>query len=121
MSEKFVFHGQTTFIDQPRDTVIQNFQNTYITGDNSDKDRVNHEIIKLLNLIWSSKDLPKEEKDESIQALHTVAEQVKQEKGSKLTIKGTLKAIQEILNKAADIATPALGIIATILKLLGLS
>jgi hypothetical protein len=121
MSEKFVFHGQTTFIDKPRDTVIQNFQNSYITGDNSDRDKINQEIIKLLELILSSKNLPKDEKEETIQAIHTVAEQVKEQKGNKLTIKGTLKVVQEIVTKAADIAVPALGTITTVMKLLGLS
>lgn len=121
MAEKYIFHGQTIFIDKPRHTVIQNFQNTYIVGDNSDRDKVNIEIKKLLDLILSSKDLPKEEKEETVEALHTVAEQVKEQKGNKLTIKGTLKAVQEIVTKAADIAVPALGIIMTVLKLLGLN
>ncbi len=57
MSEKFVFHGQTTFIDQPKDSVIQNFQNTYIAGDNADTDQVNKEIKRLLELILNSQDL----------------------------------------------------------------
>lgn len=121
MSGKFTFHGQTTFIDKPRDTIIQDFQNSYITGDDSDRDKVNQEIIKLLELILSSKDLPKDEKEETIEAIHTVAEQVKEQKGNKLTIKGTLKAVQEIVTKAADIALPALGIITTVMKLLGLN
>jgi hypothetical protein len=120
MNEKFVFHGQTTFIDSPRDTVIQNFQNTYIVGDGSDRDKINSEIKKLVDLILDSKDLPKEDKEEAVQALHDVAEQVKEQKGSKLTVKGTLQAIQDVVSKAADIANPALGIITTVLKLLGI-
>lgn len=121
MSEKFTFYGQTTFIDQPRDTVIQNFQNTYVSGDNSDRDKIILEIKNLLDLILNSKELPKKEKEETIQALHSVAEQVKEQKGGKLAIKGTLKAVQEIVTKAADISIPALGIITVVLKLLGLS
>ncbi len=92
MSEKFVFHGQTTFIDQPKDSVIQNFQNTYIAGDNADTDQVNKEIKRLLELILNSQDLPKEEKEETVQALHTIAEQIKEQKGSKLGIKGNAKS-----------------------------
>jgi cell division septum initiation protein DivIVA len=121
MSEKFVFHGQTTFIEQPRDTVIQNFQNTFIAGDNSDRDKVNLEIKKLIDLILDSKDFPKEEKEDALQALHSVAEQVKEQKGSKLTLKSTLTAVREIVTRAADIADPAIGIITVVLKLLGLS
>jgi hypothetical protein len=37
MSDQFIFHGQTTFIDKPLNSVIQNFQNSYISGDNSDR------------------------------------------------------------------------------------
>ncbi len=121
MTEKFIFHGQTTFIDRPRDTVIQNFQNTYITGDGSDRDKINSEIKELVDLILKSKDLPKEDKEETVQALHDVAENIKEQKGNKLTIKSTLTAIQEIVKKAADIAVPALGIIETVMKLLGMS
>jgi hypothetical protein len=118
MNEKLVFYGQTAFIDTPRDTVIQNFQNTYIAGDGSDSDKINSKIKELVDLILDSKDLPREDKEETIQALHAVAEQVKEQKGGKLTLKGTLQAVQEVVSKAADIATPALGIIATVLKLL---
>ncbi len=121
MSEKFIFHGQTTFIDKPKDTVIQNFQNTYIAGDNSESDKVNLEIKRLIDLILDSKNIPNEEKQETVQALYSVAEQVKEQKGNKLTLKGTLKAIEEIVSKATDIAVPAIGIITTVLKLLGLS
>ncbi len=120
MKDKFVFHGPTTFIDSPRETVIQNFQNTYIAGDGSDRDKINSEIKELVDLILKSKDLPKKDKEETVQALHTVAEQVKEEKGSKLSFSGTLQAVREVISKAADIAVPAAGIIATVMKLLGL-
>ncbi len=120
MSEKFLFHGQTTFIDKPKNTVISNFQNTYITGNNPEKDKINTEILKLVELILTSNDLPDATKEEVAQALHTVAEQVKEEKGNKLTLKGTLQAVQEIVSKAADIAVPAMSIFTTVFKLIGL-
>jgi hypothetical protein len=121
MTDRFVFHGQTTFIDKPRNTVIQDFQNAYITGDGSDRDKVNAELKKLVELILTSQELPEEEKEESVQAVHQVAEQVKDQKGSKLTVKGTLKAVQEVVSKASDIAVPAMNIISTALKLLALA
>lgn len=120
MSDKFVFHGQTTFIDKPRDTVIQNFQNTYISGDGSDKDKVNSELAKLIELVLKTKDLPDSDKEEVTQTLHLIAEQIKEEKASKLTLKGTLQAVKDIVSKTADIAVPALAIITTVTKLLGL-
>jgi hypothetical protein len=121
MTDRFIFHGQTTFIDKPRETVIHDFQNTYITGDGSDRDKVNAELKELVELILASKELPEEEKEESVQAVHQVAEQVKNQKGSKLTVKGSLKAVQEVVSKASDIAIPAMNIISTALKLLALA
>jgi hypothetical protein len=120
MSDKFVFHGQTTFIDKPKDTVISNFQNTYIAGNDSLNDKVNSEVGKLVDLVLETKSLPDEEKEEIIQALHSVAEQVKDDKANKLTVKGTLTAIKDIVSNVAEIAVPATAIISTIFKLLGL-
>ncbi len=121
MEEKIAFHGQTTFIDRPKDTIIQNFQNTYLAGDNSDKDKVIAQMAQLIELVLDSKELPDSDKEEVTQALHSVAEQVKEEKAAKLTLKGTLEAVKDIVSDASDIAIPALAIIATLFKLLGLS
>ena len=121
MTDRFVFHGQTTFIDKPRDTVIQNFQNTYITGDGSDRDKANAELEKLVELIFASQELSNQEKEESVQAVHEVADQVKEQKGSRLSLKGSLKAVQEVVSKAGDIAVPAMNIISTVLKLLAVA
>jgi tRNA C32,U32 (ribose-2'-O)-methylase TrmJ len=121
MNEKFIFHGQTTFIDKPRDTVIQNFKNSYISGDNPKQDEINSQILKLIELMLGSKYMPNETKEEAVQALHSVAGQVKEQKANKLTLKGTLQAIEEVVKKAADIAVPALGILSSLFKLLGLA
>jgi hypothetical protein len=119
MKEKFVFYGQTTFIDQPRDIIIQNFQNQFFGG-GPDSDAINLELRRLVELILSSTDLGKADKQETVQAISTVAEQVKGKTGSKLSVKGTLQAVMEVVAKAADIASPALTIIAAVLKLLSL-
>jgi hypothetical protein len=121
MSEEFIFRGQTTFINKPRNIVIQDFQNTYITGNDSESDQINSEILKLVQLVLESKDLPNESKEETVQTLHAVADQVKEEKINKLTLKGTLTAIQKVVTNAADIAAPALAIVSTVFELLGLS
>lgn len=120
MSDKFVFHGQTTFIDKPKDTVIQNFQNTYIAGESLEKDKINQEILKLIEIVLESKSLSNDDKNETTQALHTMAEQIKEDKTNKLTVKGTLQVIQEIISKTTDIAIPGIAIISTIMKLLGI-
>src|SRR5258708_4919001 len=106
MSDEFTFYGQTTFIDKPTKTVIQNFQNSYISGDGSDRDKVNAELVNLVKLILDSRDMPDTTKEESVEALHTVAEQVKEQKANKLTVKGTLEAIKDVVSNAADIAAP---------------
>lgn len=122
MSEKYFFQsGQNTIINQPKDTVIQNFQNTYITGDGSDRDKINTEIQKLIELVLKSKDLPDDDKEGIAQALLSVAGQVKEEKTNKFSLRGTLRDINDTLSKAADIAPPALSIITTLFKLFGLS
>ena len=121
MSEEFKFHGQTTFINKPRDTVVQDFQNTYVSGDGSDRDKANKEIAKLIDLVLQSRNLPDEDKEDTTQALHSVADQVKEDKVNKLTVKGTLEAVKEIVSKGADITVPAYGLINTVLRLLGLS
>ncbi|NJO01818.1 MAG: hypothetical protein HC880_09125 [Bacteroidia bacterium] len=122
MSEKYFFQGgQNTIIDQPVDTVIQNFQNTYIAGDGSNKDKINKEIQKLIELILESKDLPDDDKEGIAEALYSIAEQVKEEKTNKFSIRGTLRDINEALSKASDIVSPASAIIALLFKLFGLS
>jgi hypothetical protein len=121
MPDQFTFYGQTTFIDKPVNTVIQNFQNNYISNDGSDKDKINIELANLVKLILNSKDMEDPTKEQATEALHTVAEQVKEQKTNKITTKGTLDAIRDIIMKTADIATPALAIITTIFKLFGWS
>jgi hypothetical protein len=119
MADQFTFHGQTTFIDKPKDTVIQDFQNTYVSGETGPSAEALTELKRLVELLLSSQDLPKENKEEAVQAVHSVAEQIKENKGGKLTLKGTLDAVRGVVEKAADIAGPAVAIISTVLKLIG--
>ena len=55
-----------------------------------------------------------------VQAIHVVAEQVRDDKSNRLTLKGGLEAVQTIVARAADVAGPAIGIIAAVLKLAGI-
>lgn len=121
MADQFTFYGQTTFIDKPLNSVIQNFQNSYISGDGSDRDKVNAELADLIKLVLSSKSMSDSTKEEIVESVHSVAEQVKEQKVNRLTVKGILEAIKESVSKTADVAAPALAIIATVLKLLGWS
>lgn len=119
--EKFEFHGQTTYINRPSNTVIHDFQNNYMRGDGSTVDQINSELKRLIELSLSSGELPEDDKEEVVAAIHSVAGQVRDGKANRLTLKGTLEAIQSIVGKAADVAGPAVTIIATVLKLAGIS
>jgi hypothetical protein len=118
--EKFLFYGQTTFINQPFDSVIRDFQNTYIRGDGSTADEINVELKRLVELSLSSGELPDSDKEEVVRAIHSTAEQVRDGKANRLTLKGTLDAVKGIVEKAADVAGPAMAIIAAVFKLAGI-
>ncbi len=119
--ENFEFHGQTTFINKPSKTIIQNFQNNYLQGDGSEADQINRNLKNLIELTLDSKDLPDEDKEEVVGAAHAVAEQVRDKKANNITLRGTLEAMKTTVVKAADIAAPAIAIIEAILKIAGVS
>ncbi len=117
---KLTIHGdRITFINQPSNTVIRDFQNTYMRGDGSTADQINAELKRLVELSLSSRDLSDDDKEGVVQAVHAIAEQVHDDKVPRLTFKGTLEEIKAIVVKASDIAGPALTIIAAVLKLAG--
>lgn len=119
MSDQFTFHGQTTFIDKPSHTVIRDFQNSYLSGEAA-KDEVVNELKRLVELLLSSKDLSPTVKEDAVQAVHDVADKVNNGSGSRLSVKATLEAIKGVVDKAADVAGPAIGVITSVLKLLGM-
>src|SRR5687767_1452267 len=100
MSSIFNFHGQTTFIDQPKDVVIKNFQNQFIAGDNQQANQINAELISLIELILQSGQIKAEDKEASVAALHTMAADVTSDKVNKATFKTTLNSIKDITTKA---------------------
>jgi hypothetical protein len=107
---QFQFFGQTTFIDQPKDTVIANFQNAYVQESGPQRE-VLERLQSLVELLLQSRDLQPESKEEAVEAVHAVAGQVKEGEGSKLALRGTLNAIKDLVAGAADIAKPASDII----------
>ena len=120
MGDEFIFHDQATFINRPSDTIIRDFQNVYIRGDKSKADAINAELKRLVELSLSSRDLPDDDKEEVVQAVHAIAEQVRDDKVNRLTFKGALEAVKEIVVKASDVAGPAVAIIAAVLRLAGI-
>jgi hypothetical protein len=115
--DTFTFNGQTTFINRPKDTVIKDFQNTYLRGDGSKADKVNEQLQELIALIHDSNDLPAKDKEDVAQAVTGVAEQVRDDKANGITVKGVLESVGQILQTAADIAPTAATIVASVIKI----
>lgn len=118
-NESYNFHGQTTFINKPINTVISDFQKEYVTGADGSEQGLLRSLQQIVELLLSSADLPDRDKEEAVAAVHAVARQVKDKSGSRFTVQGTLEALNSLVGKAADIATPAMALIATALKLAG--
>jgi hypothetical protein len=119
--DKYYFGENTTFIKDPKEIVVSNFQNNYITGSDPQIEKVNNEILELVKLVLDSESLPDRCRTETVQALTTVADQVKEKKVNSVISGGALTKIKEVVSKAADIAIPGLAIVEKVFKLLGLS
>lgn len=113
MNEKFVFNGQTTFVNQPISTIISNFQNTFV-DENQDRQVLFIELQKMIEVILRSVDAPAEEKEEMVEAAHEVARQISSGSGNRLTWRGMLDAIKDVATKVADIAVPVAQAVAAI-------
>jgi hypothetical protein len=112
MSDNFNFYGQTTFINRPVDTVIQDFQNAYSSVPEQG------ELGQLLRLVLSSKDLPDGAKEEAATTIHEVAGDLTDPGHDTGQTRTKLERLRATISRAADIAAPALEIIAAILSLL---
>ncbi|MFA1542452.1 hypothetical protein [Actinomadura monticuli] len=113
MVENFNFHGQTTFINRPVDTVIHDFQNTHsaLAGQ--------EHLAELLRLVLSSADLPDEDKEEAANVIQGVAVDLDRAEPDEAAAKTKLEMLRTGLTQAADIAGPASAIVASILGVLG--
>ena len=101
MSETFNFHGPTTFINRPVDSVIQDFQNAYGTGAEADQ------LRELLRLVLTSTALPEPDRTRAAAAVDEAARELPHGHG----ILDRLKVVSEIVARASDIAAPAADII----------
>lgn len=109
MTENFNFHGQTTFINRPVNTVITDFQNSH----GSDTD-----LAGLLRLVLTSEQLTDEQREQVAQLINEVAGELDTGTPDGGKTRKQLERIKTTVSKAADIATPALTIIAKVLELL---
>ena len=112
MSENFNFYGQTTFINRPVDTVIQDFQNSYASVIGQE------DLSRLLRLVLSSQDLPDDTKEDAAATVDEVAKDLVDPQPNKDAVHTKLEKLRTIVSRAADIAVPALQIIAAVLILI---
>ncbi|MFI8001918.1 hypothetical protein [Streptomyces sp. NPDC086010] len=107
MTENFHFNGQnTTFINRPKDTVVQDFQNQHGTTLCAD------DLRQLLGLTLSSTELSDTERDEAAQAVHDLATLSGEPDVGAFRLRA--ERLRELLAGAADIAQPALALLATV-------
>ncbi|MBC3840638.1 hypothetical protein GXW82_11300 [Streptacidiphilus sp. 4-A2] len=109
MVENFNFHGAgTTFINHPKDTVIRDFQNTYRSGPAVE------DLRSLLDLVLSSRDLADADREAAAQEVHTVARLAEDPQQPRAEVRTRLERLRAVLAGAADIAQPALVLLAAI-------
>ena len=112
VTENFNFHGPTTFINRPTDTVITDFQNTYSAAPAA------KDLAGLLRLVLTSRELPDESREWVAQQIHELADDLDDPAIDHGGVRTKLEWIKSTVGQAADIAGPALGIVAKILELL---
>jgi hypothetical protein len=104
MGETFNFHGPTTFINRPVDTVIHDFQNTYgaVTSGG--------DLARLLRLVLTSQHITIADKEQVGLLVQEAAASLGSGSSGEVA-KSRLEAIRAVVARAADIAEPALAII----------
>ena len=107
---EFNFHGPTVFINEPRDTVIQDFQNKHSA-------EVTDQLAELLRLVLASRELTDAEREETAQLVDEVAEQADSDEPEPAEAQSKLSRIGRVVAKAADIATPASKIVEAVAPL----
>lgn len=107
MTENYNFHGQnTTFVNRPVNTVIQDFQNQHGTTLHAD------DLRQLLQLTLSSTDLPEADRAEAAQAVHDLATLSGESDTGAFRLRA--ERLRELLSGAADVAQPALALLASV-------
>jgi hypothetical protein len=119
-SDSFQFvGGSTTFINRPRDTVIRDFETTYVEGSTEANREILQEVRKLLELVLTSAELDDAKREEAAGALHEVAEDMSSDDPAPAgKIGQALERVKAIVSGAADIARPAGEVVTTVLSLL---
>ncbi|WP_405461872.1 hypothetical protein OG786_30230 [Streptomyces sp. NBC_00101] len=107
--DNFSFHGEhTTFVNRPRSTVIRDFQNTYATAAHAE------DLVGLLRLVLESRDTPEPAREEAAAAIHDLARLGAEPEHDGPAATARLERLRTLLASSADIAQPALTILASL-------
>ncbi|MEU7017186.1 hypothetical protein [Streptomyces sp. NPDC046385] len=113
VTENFYFQGtHTTFIHKPVDTVVRDFQHTYAAAPARD------ELTHLLTLVLNSRDLPDADREEAADAVHDLARVTAEPEPDTAIARTRVQRLRELLVAGADIAQPALAIVASVAGML---
>lgn len=99
--------------------IVGGNKTTTTTFMGTDTHNLNDNISKLIKLVESSNVLSDKDKKQTTEALKSIPGDVEKSKGNEQGIERTLKAIQDVVKTANDIAGPAVSTISMIAKLLG--
>ncbi|MEU7553454.1 hypothetical protein AB0B01_14095 [Streptomyces sp. NPDC044571] len=109
VSENFYFQGEnTTFINRPQDTVVRDFQNSYAAVSGGD------ELTRLLQLVLTSRDVPDGDREEAADTIHALARLAASPEPDAPAAATRLERLRTLLAAGADIAQPALAILASL-------
>jgi hypothetical protein len=112
VSDQFNFHGQTTFVNRPVNTVITDFQNAHGDGP------AQRGLGDLLQLVLSSSTLGEAERERLAKLVDDAAGESASDSPEPGKVRGILETVKTAVSDASDIAGPAIGIIAKVLELL---
>jgi hypothetical protein len=109
MSENFYFQGEnTTFINRPQDTVIRDFQNAHGMAVGAD------DLTRLLRLVLSSGNMTAADREEAAVAIHDLARIGSNPEPDTAAASTRLERLRALLSSSADIAQPALTLLASL-------
>lgn len=112
VSDQFNFHGQTTFVNRPINTVIADFQNSHGDGP------VQRRLGELLQLVLSSSELGEADRERLATLVDGAASDAAQGAPESGKVRGILETVRTVVSDASDIAGPAIGIIGKVLEIL---
>ncbi|MFD6532476.1 hypothetical protein [Streptomyces sp. NPDC060184] len=107
--DNFHFQGEhTTFVNRPRSTVIRDFQNTYASSAHAE------ELTRLLRLVLESRDTSAADREEAAAAVHDLARLGAATEPDVPAATTRVERLRTLLASSADIAQPALAILASL-------